>query len=128
MSKLQASQRGLAAAIIALFLSSQALAGTCTTEIRNFPAGTENITMSCKSSTGAITRAVVSAQTVSGTKSLIANLTAAPAGQSAKSEGLNAAGSVIAGCTATDSAPGGSTGSVNCAAAVKWRGTITYAG
>jgi hypothetical protein len=120
--------RGLAIALLATFTTSQAVAGTCTTDIRNFPAGTENINMTCKTASGSITRAVVTAQTVAGTKSLIANLTAAPAGQSATSEGLNAAGSVIAGCTATDSTPGGATGSVNCAAAVKWRGTITFAG
>jgi hypothetical protein len=116
----------LASIALVGFVSSQALAGTCQTEIRNFPAGTENIKIVCTAPGAATTTATVTAQTVSGTKSLIANLNSAPAGRFARSEGLNAAGAVIAGCTAQDNTPGGATSSVTCAAAVKWRGSVTY--
>jgi hypothetical protein len=118
--------KALASVALVGFSSSQALAGTCQTEIRNFPAGVENILIRCTAPGAATTTATVTAQTVSGTKSLVANLNSAPAGRFARSEGLNAAGTVIAGCTAQDNTPGGATSTVACAAAVKWRGSVTY--
>jgi hypothetical protein len=118
--------RALASVALVGFCSAEALAGTCQTEIRNFPAGTENIQIVCVAPGAATTNGTVTAQTVSGTKSLVANLVLAPAGRFARSEGLNAAGTVIAGCTAQDNTPGGATSTVACAAAVKWRGSVTY--
>jgi hypothetical protein len=107
-------------------VSSQALAGTCTSSIRNFPAaGTDVVTITCRLNTGTQSQGGGGGTNSSG-KKIIARKDAGAAGQSARGQGLDANGVLIAGCDITDATANGVANTIACATAVKTVGSITF--
>lgn len=124
--------RVLGLASLASLVTSQVLAGSCETEIRDIPAvGDDHIFMTCRLNSGTTTDVNNAGGNQGAAKKIFANKNSGAAGQFAKAEGMNAAGVVLAGCSITDAtanAIGQQITGGPCAAAVKWRGSLTFAG
>jgi hypothetical protein len=109
-------------------VSSQALAGTCTSSIRNFPAAgviVDAVIITCRLNTGTESKGSGGAFN-SGGKKIIASKDAGAQGQFARGQGLDANGVLIAGCDISDPTANGVANTVACAAAVKTVGSITF--
>jgi hypothetical protein len=115
-------------ASLAALISSQALAGTCTSSIRNFPAAavvTDAVSIRCRLNTGTQSNGSGGGKNSAG-KKIFASKIAGANGQFARGQGLDANGVLIAGCDVTDATTNGVDSSVACATAVKTLGSITF--
>ena len=123
----------LAAGSLVGVVASQALAGSCATDIRPFTAltgFTDIVNMSCKHKGGVTATALLSAQDQgSANRAINANLTAGTNDgfSAAIVQGLDNSGNVINGCQVVDTTPGnGAPSAVKCNAAVKWKGFVQF--
>lgn len=114
--------------------ASEASAGTCQTEIRNVPAGADNVAMTCRLNTGTLVDGANGTDVFNGQRRMTASLNAPGQGsatQFVRVEGMNAAGVVLSGCSIEDRSGnriGQSIIGGACAPAVKWRGTLGFSG
>jgi hypothetical protein len=125
MNKLKMVAPALGALLLVLSLTADTLAGSCQTKPRNFPtSGSDRVALKCRHGSAAQVKGTLTA-TAAG-KSLTASLDQGVVGETATVQGLDQNGSVIAGCTKTDTTILGSAASVTCAAAVKWRAIVSF--
>jgi hypothetical protein len=130
MQLLKLSRHILATTSLVGLMASQALAGQCLTQIRNFPGNGSNdlMNMTCEHFFAGVTAGSASAQADAlGNKTVRGEKTAGGAGLKVISQGLDNAGNIT--CSSEDSSA--STGApviANCSAATtRFRGVFQYA-
>ena len=111
---------------ITLAASEALAAGTCRTQRRNF-AVLDTVTVTCADLNQTSTADVGVKTNGQGFRTITVNFISGAAGKSATTQGLDANGNALAGCSLTDSTAGGAELSATCTGTIaKWIGQVDF--